>query len=178
MSPGASDNSAMELRASRRPFSLDALIAEAKRRARQRRLLVSVLLLAVAAAAVGLTLGLSGGGSQSGALSGPGSKSAASRGTSPAANYVIPHFSRVGARFKVGDASCELSWNRWQSQAVCVTAWSNRLPASVATVSRERLLARRGPLWHCGSETFLFEGEKTSSVDCENSPQPPGALTR
>ena len=95
----------MEVPTSRLPFSLHALIAEAKRRARQRRLLVSMLLLAVAAAAVGLVLGLSGGGSQSGDLSGRlGSKSAASRGTSPAAHYVIPHFVRVGERFKVGTA--------------------------------------------------------------------------
>jgi hypothetical protein len=168
----------MELSASRLPLSLHALIAEAKRRARQRRLLVTVLLLALAAAAAGLALGLSGGGSQSVGLSGLGNKSGASRGTSPTARYVIPHFSRVGARFNVGNASCEVSWNRFASQATCVTAASNTLPASVVADARQRLLARQGPLWHCGPQTsFLFEDEKVSSVACMNSPQPPPAPT-
>jgi hypothetical protein len=167
----------MELPTSRPHFSLDALIAEAKRRARQRRLLVSVLILAAAAAAAGLVLGFSGGGgSQSSGLPGRlGDQSAPSRGTSPAGRYVIPHFSRVGARFKVGDASCELSWNRWQSQASCVTAASNSLPASVAAVARQRLLAlrRARPIGLCGTETFPFEDENVTSVSCTYSAPPP-----
>jgi hypothetical protein len=68
----------MESRIPRSPFSLDALIAEAKRRARQRRLLVAVLLVAVAAVVAALMLGSSGGHSQSNSLSGPGSGSGSS----------------------------------------------------------------------------------------------------
>jgi hypothetical protein len=52
----------MDSRASRPGFSLEALIAEAKRRARQRRLLVVLLLLAVAAAVAAFVLGFPGGG--------------------------------------------------------------------------------------------------------------------
>ena len=69
-SSGASDNSAMELRVSRLPFSLDPLIAEAKRRAKQRRLLISLFVVAVAATPAALALGSGGGGSHSGGLSG------------------------------------------------------------------------------------------------------------
>ena len=61
----------MELREPQRGFSLDALIAEAKRRARQRRLLIAVLLLAGAAVvAAVVVLGPSGGGSRSGGPAG------------------------------------------------------------------------------------------------------------
>jgi len=61
----------MESRASRPGFSLEALIAEAKRRARQRRLLVALLLLAVAVAVAAVVLGsLGGGGSRSGGSAG------------------------------------------------------------------------------------------------------------
>lgn len=71
MSCGARDNSPMDSWASRPGFSLEALIAEAKRRARQRRLLVAVLLLAVAVAAVVVVLGSpGGGGSRSGGSAG------------------------------------------------------------------------------------------------------------
>jgi hypothetical protein len=68
----------MESPASRPGFSLDALIAEAKRRARQRRLLIAVLLLAVAAVAAAVVFGSSGGpGSrQGGSAGGLGSGSA------------------------------------------------------------------------------------------------------
>ena len=59
-------------------FSLDALIAEAKRRARQRRLLVAVLLIAVAAVVAGLVFGPWGGNSRSNGLSGLGKASAGS----------------------------------------------------------------------------------------------------
>jgi hypothetical protein len=70
----------MELRASHLAFSLDALIAEAKRRARQRRLLVSVLLLAVAVGVAAVVLGSPGGGSRPGGLSGElGARSAGSQ---------------------------------------------------------------------------------------------------
>jgi hypothetical protein len=48
----------MTLHVPRLPFSLDPLIAEAKRRARQRRLLVAVLAVLVAGAALGTTLAL------------------------------------------------------------------------------------------------------------------------
>jgi hypothetical protein len=67
---GASDNSAMESRAPRLSFSLDALIAEAKRRARQRRVLVLLLLVAVVAVVAGVTFGSSGGGSRQSGVSG------------------------------------------------------------------------------------------------------------
>ncbi|MGH3008488.1 MAG: hypothetical protein ACRDLM_03660 [Gaiellaceae bacterium] len=56
----------MEVREPRPGFSLDALIAEAKRRARRRRGLILLLLVVVAAAAVGVTFGSSGGGSRPG----------------------------------------------------------------------------------------------------------------
>lgn len=49
---GASNNSAMTLYALRLPFSLDPLIAEAKRRARQRRLLLAIAVAVVLAVAV------------------------------------------------------------------------------------------------------------------------------
>ena len=52
----------MTVRVPRLPLALDPLIAEAKRRARHRRLLVGVLLAAVAAG-LALTLGLPGGSS-------------------------------------------------------------------------------------------------------------------
>jgi len=58
----------MESRASRPGFSLEALIAEAKRRARQRRLLVALLLLGVAAVVAAVVLGSPGGGSRPGGL--------------------------------------------------------------------------------------------------------------
>jgi hypothetical protein len=54
----------MESRAPRLSFSLDALIAEAKRRARQRRVLVLLLLVAVVAVVAAVTVGSSGGGSR------------------------------------------------------------------------------------------------------------------
>jgi hypothetical protein len=73
----ASDNSAMSAHASRLPFSLDALIAEAKRRVRRRRVLVAtvlVLLGAVTAAAViARSPGGPGSGGPSGGPRGPGS---------------------------------------------------------------------------------------------------------
>jgi hypothetical protein len=56
----------MDSRASRPGFSLEALIAEAKRRARQRRLLVVLLVLAIAVAVAAVVLGSRGGGSGSG----------------------------------------------------------------------------------------------------------------
>lgn len=69
----------MELREPRRGFSLDALIAEAKRRARQRRLLITVLLLiGAAAAAAVVVVGSQGGGSRSGGPAGLGSGSSGS----------------------------------------------------------------------------------------------------
>jgi hypothetical protein len=54
----------MESRAPRLGFSLDALIGEAKRRARQRRVLLVLLLVAVGAVVAGMTFGSSGGGSR------------------------------------------------------------------------------------------------------------------
>ncbi len=58
----------MTLHVPRLPFALDPLIAEAKRRARQRRYLLTLGALILVALAAGLTLGLrpSGGGSGSG----------------------------------------------------------------------------------------------------------------
>jgi len=64
----------MTVRVPRLPFSVDPLIAEAKRRARQRRLIVLGVVL-LAAVVAGLTLGLPGG-------SGGGRGSAASNGAS------------------------------------------------------------------------------------------------
>lgn len=66
--PGASDNGAMTLRAPRLPFSLDPLIAEAKRRARQRRVLIALGILVAAGLAAGLTFAFRspGGGSPNG----------------------------------------------------------------------------------------------------------------
>jgi hypothetical protein len=59
---GARDNGAMTVHASRLPLSLDALIAEAKRGARQRRfLLVGIALLLATAALVAFALRSSGG---------------------------------------------------------------------------------------------------------------------
>jgi hypothetical protein len=63
---GASDNGSMTLHIPRLPFSLDPLIAEAKRRARQRRLLLAVLALVALGGAGALALGSSGWGSGSG----------------------------------------------------------------------------------------------------------------
>jgi hypothetical protein len=169
----ASDTSSMEPSASRSPLSLHALIAEAKRRARQRRLVVTVLLVALAAVA-GLVLALSGGGAEPRGLSGVGNKSGASRSASQTSHYVIPHFTGGhNPHFKIGNASCEISWNRLQSQAACVTALPNTLPASVAAVAQQRLLARRGPLWRCDSQSFQFVEETVRSVICSNSKQLP-----
>ena len=69
----------MESRAPRLSFSLDALIAEAKRRARQRRVLVLLLLVAVVAVVAGVTLGSSGGGSRESGV--PGQTSGRSDGS-------------------------------------------------------------------------------------------------
>jgi hypothetical protein len=69
----------MESRASRLSFSLDALIAEAKRRARQRRVLVLLLLVAVVAVVAGVTFGSSGGGSHE--SGGPGQTGGRSDGS-------------------------------------------------------------------------------------------------
>jgi len=60
----------MESHASRLSFSVDALIGEAKRRARQRRVLLVLLLVAVAAAVAGVTFGSSSGGSRESGVSG------------------------------------------------------------------------------------------------------------
>jgi hypothetical protein len=57
---GASKNSAMTAWVRRLPFALDPLIAEAKRRARRRRLLGAVLLIALAGGARGAVVALSG----------------------------------------------------------------------------------------------------------------------
>jgi len=70
----------MESRAPRLGFSLDALMAEAKRRARQRRLLVALLVVVVAGATAAVVLRPSGGGPRSGGLPGRvGGTSASSR---------------------------------------------------------------------------------------------------
>jgi len=69
----------MESRAPRLSFSLDALIAEAKRRARQRRVLVLLLLVAVVAVVAGVTFGSSGGGSRK--SGGPGQTGGRSDGS-------------------------------------------------------------------------------------------------
>src|SRR5262249_13224918 len=50
---GASDNSAMTVQVPRLPFSLDPLIAEARRRARQRRFLLALVAVLVAVAVGG-----------------------------------------------------------------------------------------------------------------------------
>jgi hypothetical protein len=71
----------MELRRPRPGFSLDALIAEAKRRARQRRLLVLLALLVVAAVAAAVTFGSSGHGSGSGSPGAAAKIGGASDGT-------------------------------------------------------------------------------------------------
>jgi len=61
----------MTVRASRLPFSLDPLMAEAKRRARQRRVVVAFGVVLLAGLAAGLTLAFrSGGGPTSGPLTG------------------------------------------------------------------------------------------------------------
>jgi hypothetical protein len=60
----------MESRAPRLGFSVDALIGEARRRARQRRVLVLLLLVAVVAVVAGVTFGSSGGGSHESGVSG------------------------------------------------------------------------------------------------------------
>jgi hypothetical protein len=58
---GASDNGAMTLHVTRLPFSLDPLIAEAKRRMRRRRSLLAVLgLFIIGGAVAGAVLGHSG----------------------------------------------------------------------------------------------------------------------
>jgi hypothetical protein len=72
----------MELPVLRRGFSLDALIAEAKRRAQHRRLLIVLLLVVVGAVAAVVTFGSPGGGSRASGVPGktggrsPGSRSA------------------------------------------------------------------------------------------------------
>lgn len=73
----------MEALAARLPFSLHALIAEAKRRARRRRFVASAVLLAVIATATGLTVDLSGGGPPSASQPIHGSRAAASRPAAP-----------------------------------------------------------------------------------------------
>lgn len=68
LAPSASDNGAMAEHVPGLPFSLDPLMAEAKRRARQRRTLIvlAVLLLAALGGGLAVTFGSSGGGSSSG----------------------------------------------------------------------------------------------------------------
>jgi peptidoglycan hydrolase-like protein with peptidoglycan-binding domain len=67
---GASDTGAMTLQVPRLPFSLDPLMAEAKRRARQRRTLIALGVLGLAGLAGGLPLAFRspGGGSTNGGL--------------------------------------------------------------------------------------------------------------
>lgn len=72
VSASASDNSAMTLHAPRLPISVDPLMAEAKRRMRQRRLLVGALIVALAAAVAGASLALRGPKGPAGAPAGSG----------------------------------------------------------------------------------------------------------
>lgn len=65
----------MESRVPRLSFSLDALIGEAKRRARQRRVLVLLLLVAVVAIVAGVTFGSSGDSRESGVSGQTGGRS-------------------------------------------------------------------------------------------------------
>lgn len=58
--PGASDNGLMSVHVPRVPFSLDPLVAEARRRARLRRLLVALIAVVVAAVAAVLSIELRG----------------------------------------------------------------------------------------------------------------------
>ena len=58
LATGASDTSSMTLRVLRLPFSIDPLIAEARRRARQRRLLFVLSLVALAGVAAFVTFAL------------------------------------------------------------------------------------------------------------------------
>jgi hypothetical protein len=68
----ANDNSAMTLNVPRMPISLDLLMAEAKRRMRQRRLLVGALIVALAAAVAGASFALRGHNGPGGAPAGSG----------------------------------------------------------------------------------------------------------
>jgi hypothetical protein len=92
----------MTLHVPRLPFALDPLIAEAKRRARQRRSLAALVALVMVGVAAGLTVGLpSSGGGMSGGLAGPGSVGALSipRGTNGIAVIV---YGRLSVSTKTG----------------------------------------------------------------------------
>lgn len=106
--PGASDTSAMALHASRLPFHLDPLIAEAKRRARQRRVLVALGIVLPVAVVAGLTLGLRSPGGAGGGRGGAGLNSASS---SAATGTVQPGVVVVGQRIgpvRVGESKAQV----------------------------------------------------------------------
>ena len=73
---GASDTGAMTVHAGRPTFSFDPVIAEAKRRMRQRRLLVAALIVALAGIGAGATFALRGPGGSSPTPAGAGHGSA------------------------------------------------------------------------------------------------------
>jgi hypothetical protein len=133
MRSGASDNSAMESRASRLGFSLDALIGEAKRRARQRRVLVLLLLLVIAGATAAVVLRPSGGGSR-----GPSSLSGRAGGTLATSHSL--HFGAfaltVPKGFRQYEAqdgsrgSLEAFWVAHHPRAAATTQSATGFPAS------------------------------------------------
>src|SRR5437764_9179764 len=93
--PGASDTGAMTARVRGLPFALDPLMAEAKRRARQRRFLITVVVLALIGGAAGAVAAFrSPGGPTSSLPAGLSGGSAQTRGT------VVADFPRFGLSFR------------------------------------------------------------------------------
>jgi hypothetical protein len=98
----------MTVRVPRLPFSADPLMAEAKRRARQRRVLVALGVLLLAALAGGLTLALRSPGGRDNGSGGPGFSSAS---LSAATGTVRPGVVVVGQRIgpvKVGESKAQI----------------------------------------------------------------------
>jgi hypothetical protein len=99
----------MTVRVPRLPLSVDLLMAEAKRRARQRRVLVALGVLLLAALAGGLTLALRSPGGRNNGSGGPGFNSAS---LSAATGTVRPGVVVVGQRIgpvKVGEPKAQIN---------------------------------------------------------------------
>ena len=142
---GASDTSAMTLHVPRLPFALDPLIAEAKRRARQRRGVLAITAVLIVAAAVGAALALR---SPQGPRLSPGTQaydttlrpSSGTSGSTVTVSGTLPVVAENGA--KIGQTATEVDvyWN------LDFKNWSSALghsPLPSVAGSRVRLLGRQ-----------------------------------
>ena len=157
LSGGASDNGAMTAHVPRLPFPLDPLIAEAKRRMRQRRLLLATLIVALAGIGAGATLALRGPGGSSPAPAGAGHGSAVANIGGFSLSYPV--------------AWKRVEWNCWDGPGSYLLLTTARpTPSCGSTLPPREQLGRNGVAVWFGSAAPL----RTNSMEWHVNPAPIG----